>query len=535
MPPRARPRRPVRAMASTYTMPAPVGGLNTISAGLALPPSDCVQAYNLLAAENGLRVRPGEQEWCTGLTGDGDDTVRTVLPFSGASGSKQWAATNTGLWGTTDSSAAPTQVVTFPSSVGNAGYGVTCVVVSAGGRYLFYADEENGLYRYAETGDTWTKVASGAGVGEISGVDPGDIVYVTEFKGRVWMVERDTASAWYLDAGAIAGAATEFPLGMAFRAGGTLVGLWTWSYDGGSGLDDSLVAWATGGDIVVYQGTDPDSASTFARKGTWYAGPPPAGRTVATSDGGELLLSTRKGVVPMSKLVVGADATTEATTIKVSNLLNTLMSQRADTRGWAMVQHPEDAAFLVVVPRGSGDYALQLAQATSNKGWFLWRGLDMTSCAAWNKQLYYGTSDGRVCVNTGYVDGVTLEDSNAFEAIEWSLLTATSDLGAPTQKQVGLIRPLLLSDGIAPSFSVEARYRYEQTELDPVSLVAGVGNTWDGDTWDSAVWGGASTPTQEVRGATGMGAEVAIALRGVSVSRTVLVGIAVTYTSGGFL
>jgi hypothetical protein len=512
-----------------------VGGLNTVAAGLGLPPDDCVQAYNVIAAENGLRVRYGEREWCTGLTGLTDNEVRTVIPFTGGATSSLFAATSTGIWDATMVTTTPPQVATFPVQTGSAGWGVFCSVVTAGGRYCLYADEENGLYRYAESGATWTKVAFGSGAGEIDGVDPGNIAFVTLFKGRVWMAERASGTAWYLDAGAISGTAKAFPMGAGFRNGGHLVGLWTWTYDGGAGMDDSLVAWSSGGDILVYQGTDPASASTFALQGTWYAGPPPAGRSCATSTGGELQLLTRQGVVPMSKLVVGANLLAASTTVKVANLLNTLMAMRANTRGWAMIRHPEDVAFLVIVPQGVGAYPLQLAQATSSSGWFIWRDLDMLSVASWEKQLYFGTTDGRVLVNTGTTDGVSISSPDAYDPIEWSLLTATSDLGAPTQKQVGLIRPLILSEGAVPSIRVNARYRYDQAELDPVTLVGGTGDVWDSALWDQGLWAGDSAPSQPVRGATGMGPGVAIAIRGVSISKTVLVGIDVTYTSGGFL
>lgn len=529
-------RRPAPPTANSFTMPAPTGGINTVASGLALPAGDCVRAWNLLAAENGLRVRYGQREWCTGLTGSSDNTVRSMVTFTGATSSRQWGATNTGLWDVSASTTTPTQSITFTSSIGDAGYGVSCEVTTAAGHYCLYADEVNGLYRYDEIGGTWAKVAFGAGAGQISGVDPARVVFVTVFKGRVWMVERDTATAWYLPAGAISGTATAFPLGMSFRHGGTLVGLWSWTYDGGAGMDDSLVAWSSGGDIVIYQGTDPASSSTFAQKGIWYAAPPPAGRNVATSNGGELLLLTRQGVVTLSKLVVGANVLAASTTVKVANLLNTLMVQRANTRGWYLIRHPEDSAFLLIVPKGSGDYPLQLAQATAGDGWFPWRDIDMVSVAAWEKQLFFGTTDGRVCINTGWVDGILLSDVDAFTPIDWSLLTATSDLGSPVQKQVGLIRPLILSDGVPPSIRVQAKYRYNQEDLSPVTLVSmDEGSVWDVALWDAATWAGASQPAQPVRGASGMGSEVAIAVRGVSISKTVLIGMAVTYTSGGFL
>ena len=178
---------------------------------------------------------------------------------------------------------------------------------------------------------------------EISGVDPDNVCFVTVFAGRVWMVERDTASAWYLPAGQIAGVASEFPMGLKFAHGGNLLALFDWSYDGGSGLSSSLVALSTNGDVLVYQGTDPDTADTFGLKGVWYAGPPLAGREVASTFGGDMLLLTRQGLVPMSKLVVGLpDVRAESLTVKVSSLFNALTSTRGAYRGWAVVQHPED-------------------------------------------------------------------------------------------------------------------------------------------------------------------------------------------------
>lgn len=530
------PRPRPQASAQTVQVPAPVGGLNTVVSGLSLPPADCVQAYNLVAAENGLRVRMGEQEHYTGLTGTDDALVRSIHAFKGSDQVRLFSNTSSGIWNTSDTGDGGSPLFTFASASGNAGYGVSCTVVTDGGHFLLYADEENGLHRYSEVGGTWAAVSSGTGPGEIDGIDPADVVFVTTFKGRVWMVENGTGSAWYLPVGQVAGTASEFPMGTLFRHGGVLLSLFSWTYDGGSGIDDSLVARSTGGDVLVYQGTDPADPDAFGLRGVWYAGPPPAGRDNASNFGGDMLVLSRQGLVPMSKLVVGIpDARADSLTAKVANLVNVLMTERGDYRGWQIVQHPEDATLLLLCPQGVGAEEVQLAQSIASKGWFLHRGLRMTCAVAYDGRLYYGTPDGRVCVNTGYVDGVTLDDPSAYAPIQWSLITAFTDFGVPVQKQVGIIRPLILSDGVAPSFSAEARYRYDQTELGPVPLVAATAGGWDSAVWDEAVWGGGSLPTQQPRGAIGAGTAVAIAMSGAAVSRTALVGIDVTYTPGGFL
>lgn len=530
-------RPPAPPTVQTYTVPAPIGGLNTVAAGLQLPTSDCVLAYNLIASESGLRARLGYREWTTSLTGITNDHVRTIIPFSGgASGSgKVFAATETGIWDVTTQTSSPTQVFSFATQSGRSGYGVSSVFVTTAGYFLLYADEVNGLHIYGESGATWTAVAQGGGATEIDGIAPSRFAFVTVFKGRVWFVERDSPNAWYLPLGQVYGTATKFPFGGVFRTGGTLVGLWNWTYDGGAGLDDSLVAVSTGGDVAVYQGTDPSSASTFGLRGVWQIGDTPGGRRIGTSLGGELLLLSRQGLAPMSRLVVGANGEVEYATAKVANILNRLMATKANEVTWAVVPNPEDNALMLLIPRAGETDDLQLVQAQASRGWFAYRNLPMLSAGVWEGQLFFGTEDGRVCVHSGYVDNVLLADGT-YEPVSWSLITAPTNLGSPRQKRVGMIRPLIIAEAAGSSFQAQARYRYDLTELDAVALVIeGGSGTWDTAVWDVDVWGGATLPTQEFRGGTGVGVEVGIAIRGSSISKTVLVSMDVMFQAGGYM
>lgn len=538
MPPFPRRRQPAPPTAQTVTIPAPVGGLNTVAAGLQLPPGDCVLAYNLIASESGLRARLGYQVRAENLTGTTDSTVRSVLPFTGSTtgSGRLFATTETGIWDVTAGGSSPTQVLAFSNASARAGYGVSTVVVTAAGYFLLYADEANGLHVYSESGASWSVVTQGTGATQIDGIAPSRFAFVTVFKGRVWLVEKDSPNAWYLPVGQIFGTATKFPLGSVFRAGGTLVGLWTWTYDGGSGLDDSLVAVSTGGDVLVYQGTDPSGVGTFALRGMWGIGATLGGRRIAASLGGELLLLSRQGLAPLSRLVVGASGSLEYATAKVANLLSSLVATRENEITWAVVQNPEDNALMLVIPRGGSADDLQLVQAQASRGWFPFRSLPIHSAAVWEGQLYFGTTDGRVCVHSGYVDNLSIA-GDSFDPVSWSLVTAPSTLGSARQKMVSLIRPLIIAETAGSSFQAAARYRYDLTELDPVALVTETAqNTWDNAAWDEDVWGGAQGATQEIRGSgTGVGVEVAIALRGASVGRTVLVSMDVTYQQGGFL
>lgn len=531
-------RRAPMATAQTGHIPSPVGGLNTVAAGSAMPEGDCIQCNNLVSGQYGLRSRLGSREWCTGLTGNLAPEVRTLLPFTGStrSSSRLFAATDTGIWDVTDSSTSPSQVLAFAVQLGEAGRGVCHSMTTAGGHFLLYADEENGYHVYSENTDTWTAVPFGGGGSEVTGVDPADCCFVMVWKSRVWFVEKGTANAWYLPAGSIFGTATKLNLDRAaqFRAGGGLVGLWNWTLDGGVGIDDFLVAISDGGDVAVYQGSDPSSADTFGLKGTWSAGAVPSGRRIATPFGGDLLLLSKSGIRPLSQLVNGGDGAGVYATAKISNLFSELTLTRSELPGWGLYLHPEDNALMVAVPTTAGQPTEQLVQSLWNRGWSRYRDLPLLAAAVWEKKLYFGTVDGRVMVNDGDVDGVTLDDPDAYSEVQWSLLTSFTNLGNAQQKQVQMIRPLLIANTTRPTADAEARYTYNLNEVAEVSPGAGSGDVWDSGLWDEALWAD-SVASQRVTGAVGMGVEFAIAIRGASPARTTLVGIDVVYTQGGFL
>ena len=365
--------------------------------------------------------------------------------------------------------------------------------------------------------------------------DPLRFAFVTVFKNRLWFVEKDTSRAWYLDVNSIYGTATAFEFGAKLRAGGPLRGLWNWSYDGGAGIDALLVGVSGGGDVIIYQGTDPDSASTFGLKGCWSVGAIPAGRRIATDYGGDLLLMSSVGIVPLSRLVVGTDEATAGVyaTAKIANLFNQLTANGRDLPGWGILIHPQDNALMVLAPQTPGQPTEQLVMAFGTKGWSRYRDLPVFSAVVHEGFVYFGTTDGRVCRNEGHIDNVLLSDPDDYAAIKWSVLTAYRNLGSERQKQVKMLRPVILGPSSHPVYEARALYDWDLTEpVSPTGISAG---GWDGETWDDAVWGGEYTPSAVVTGAVGMGRDVAVAIRGEATGRTVLVDVGVTFEQGGLL
>lgn len=587
-----------RATSQSINVPAPTGGVNLIAPGGQIPDNQAFSITNMVASENGLRSRLGYQEWATGLTGASDNLVRTKLSFTGSTknGSKDrlFAVTSTGIWdvtassqrataawtistayvvgdrrtndsgksyvvvtaGTSAGAGGPTgtganivdgtvhwdyvagaKVITFGTQTNDAGYGVGTTYVNSAGHFYLYTDEENGYFVYAESTDTWTKIASGAGPTDVSGGDPTKFAFVIVWKSRVWFIEKESGKSWYLAAGSLYGAATEFDFGNKFASGGPLAVLANWTVDGGAGLDDHLVAISAGGDVVVYQGTDPSSVLTFGLQGVWNVGALPYGRAFTSRFGGDVLILTRRGILPLSKLISGGSVlrTDQYATEDIAPAFNAFPSTTWGLRGWSVRMHPEDNSIIVTIPTGVGLATVQWAMSLANGSWGYYRDLPIYSCEAWEGQFYFGTIDGRVCKNTGYVDGITLADPNSYVPVQYQVITGFKGGGTGRHKQVKMIRPTIRSDGGAPTFRVEARYGFDGSDMAPVSPGAAGSGTWDNATWDTSKWSGEYLTSQTVVGAVGMGTEFAIAMRGAARSRTVLVGFDVLFDQGGFL
>ena len=560
-----------------------------------MPATDAILLYNMVAAEYGLRTRLGWSEWVTGLSTE----VRSVLPFTGpkadATQNKLFACTSAGIWDCTSSTASPSKVVTFGTTTGDAGYGISTVFVNLNGdHFLLYCDEVNGYYVYTSATTTWTHVAqqtsvawtastavssitptrmlangasykcvtsgttaasgtgpAGTGTGitdgtavwdyepTISGADPTKFAFVTVWGNRVWFIERDTANAYYTGINALYGPVSKFPFGARFRAGGDLRGLFNWTQTGGNGVQNSLVGVSGGGDVVIYQGTDPTQASSFAIKGVWSlgGGGVPAGRRIATDYGGDVALMSTIGLIPISQLVSGVSILdrTQYVTQKISNLFGNAASLSRTLHGWQVRLHPADNTLLINVPNADTT-TYQFVMSLNSKGWSIYRDLPaMLSMEAWQGDLYFGTRDGRLCKNTGFVDGVTLSAPSVFTPIQFEVLTSFPN-DVQRFKIIDAIRPQFLSQGGNPSYSTDARFDYDFSEAAPVPLNQSLGaDVWGTGLWGTAKWSGANTPTNGVSGGSGCGVAAAIIIRGSATSRTSLVGIDVMYRVGGYV
>lgn len=522
---------PRPSLLKAATLPAPVGGMNVADPGLSLPASEAALVLNAIAGEGGLKPRPGTQVWASGVGSSGP--VRSVLPYHGSSGTEDrlFATSAEGIYDATTSGAA-SLALAFGTTTGKAGRGVSAAYANTAGRFLLYTDEVNGYRLYTEGTHAWTTPTLSGGI------TAADCVFVLPWKNRVWFAQRNSSKAWYLALEAISGAAAEFDFGRHFKRGGYLLGLWNWTRDGGSGADDRLVALSSGGDIVVFEGTDPSIDTTFNIVGSWNVGSFPDGRRLCTSIGGDLLVLTTQGLLSMEKLLAGGNQAAIYDTRKLRPLFISTMQAQQALEGWDLAIHPQEAMLVVNQPGVSGQLQQQFALSLATQGWSLLQGLDILSLGVWQGQLYFGNRAAGIVRMTGILDGVAQDGSTAnARQVECFLLHAFNTLGSPRRKQLRVAKPHFKTDGVFPGFAVFARYDFDTSLPTGLALLGGPasGALWGSGLWGVATWGARSGIARRAGVTRGIGTAIAVGVTWKSNGLATLCGTDVWWEEGGDL
>ena len=534
---------PKQQTTRTLPYPAPTAGIevNIPMYGESGAEAAALWLYNMIPGEFGCRVRKGSREFATNVLNELGEPgeVRTLVLYNsvvaGGADDVFFATTQNGIYDITAGGAGPHPLSLEWSSKGaRAGW---CSVVNytnvGGDHFLLVCDEENGYYIY--DGTTWSQ-------GSFTGSptpEPEDLVHITEWNGRIWFVERDTARSWFLDPLALTGDITEFDVGNRFLKGGHLVQNTTWTLDDGAGMDDLFVQVSSAGDVLVWNGVDPTTASDMTLRGRWTLGAVPEGRRVLSNWGGDVSIVGTTGIIQLSSLVIGQGSVNneQFITNRITRQFQIEMERKRDYYGWSMALVPGEGLALISVPLdpAKSEAPIQFVLNTVEKTWCIFRDLDMLCMDKNINGFFFGTHDGRVMEFTGTVDDVPLDGSEGYPIV-FSLLSHYSPLGQPgVWKRPQFVRPYWLANA-QPSYSLQMRYDYDIAELTttpPFTMVDA--SLWDAAIWDTDTWQGAAQGYNEVIGVSGMGHTVSIAIRGQSTVETAYIGADLMCECGGML
>jgi hypothetical protein len=398
---------------------------------------------------------------------------------------KFFAATDTAIYDITTSTDAPTLALALSGST-NAGWFSTAITSNSGGNFLMTCSEADGYFTY--DGTTWLRRVAGSAAGQINGVNPNNLVHVSIWKRRAWFVERDTTKVWYLPVDSIAGTVQQLDLGPLFKRGGSLAYTASWTIDAGEGIDDFFVAVSSNGEVALYKGTDPASATTFSLQGVWYVGQIPVGRRGYAPYGGDLLIISTDGIVPLSQVTRGGSGLLSASngdyTSKISILLGEALRKSFTTGGWQLLFSPADRLLLCNKPNYTGHTDEQFALSTVVNQWCLFKDIPALCLATVGSYTFTGTRDGRVLlIFQDYSDAVTY-GALVGEPIRGEVVSAASSFDQPALIKIfSMLRANFISP-FSPGVNSEVIGNY----ADPTYLASPDNSSYRSTAWDVALW-----------------------------------------------
>lgn len=443
-------------LTSPFLIPPSVGGINAVSSPMAMPKTDAVVLENFIAYPDRLALRDGCADWVTGF-GAGVDRLWNYASLTG--GEKLFATTNGGVFDATSTGVVGAAVAALTNGKTSAS-----ILSTGANTYLTIVNGTDTAKQY--DGAVWAAIAA------FGATATTEYNAIETYRQRYFLIRKNSLYLEYLAANAVAGATTQYNLGSYFRRGGYLVGLATWTIDGGAGPDDHLAICTSMGEIVVFAGADP---ATWSLRGVYYIARP-LGNRCFYKYGGDLLYACEAGVYPLSKALLTASIDrTQSVSQKIQTLYSSAATSGIALDGWQLVAQPDIPLLIANIPTTGQNY--QFAMHAQTGAWSTFSGWDANCFARMGNTLYYGTSSKVVKVG-----GVSDFGTN----ITGTMLSAWSNVGQLRNKMAKLVRPYFSSDG---AFTYTMGMAQNFNILPPATSQISAPLAGSAAIWGTALWG----------------------------------------------
>jgi hypothetical protein len=251
---------------------------------------------------------------------------------------------------------------------------------------------------------------------------------------------------------------------------------------------------------MVYNGTDPDNADTWALKGVWQLGQT-FSRRCFFKWSGDLLLLTKDGLVPLASALQSSRLDPRVNlTDKIYFAVSQAATLYSDLFGWQINYYASANMLILSIPTSTGMEQFVMHNITKAWGRFT------------DIQAYCWEVTGDSSMNFGgngivglFYDGYSDNGSN----ITATAQQAYSYYERPGQlKRFMMVRPILQSTGGVPnvvcglSVDFDTQSQLGAVQFNPSLLTDGV---WDASRWDQANWSGGLITTKVWQGVTGLG------------------------------
>ena len=470
-------QQPAPRPAMAFTFPSPIRGL-VLNENIAMPgPAGAKVLDNWICTTTGIKARAG-----TAAHVPLGSEIGAMFVYRTGAFERAFAATATAIYDVTSPSATtPTAAVTGLTS----GAWSDEQFGTAGGDFLYIVNGTDNARLY--DGTTWTTI-TGVSTPAITGVATTALSHVWSYASRLFFVEGGTMNAWYLPVDSIGGAAASFSLAGIFKKGGALLFGATWSLDAGDGLDDKCVFVSDQGEVAIYEGTNPGAAAEWRLAGVYNISKPLGPKAIMQA-GGDLLIATQNGLVPLSQAIQRDVAALELSA--VSAPIAPIWREKGfslSAGNWEIVKWPSENIMIVSQP-GIGENSCLVANLQTG-AWSRFTGFNVKTLAFFNGFVYFGGTDGTVRrFQTGASD-----DDNVYTAV---FIGSAEDMTAKgVEKTVAQMRATFrTSTEIEPYVSAKINYDEIPSAPPSASTVIGEAPLWGFAVWGVSKWGGTPTAT----------------------------------------
>jgi hypothetical protein len=469
--------QPVQQLETT-TIPAPTRGLILNENESFMQPGAALVCDNWKPTLKGVSLRGGCELWATL-----PETTPVISAFAFQSGNnvKMFAGNATNLYDIT--ATAPVLVKSGQAS----GNYVASQLANLSGDHMLVCNEA-GDYVLHFDGTTWTTFnGSQIIVDPAPGYTPPpscatghNLTYVWKYRNRYFFIEGGTMNAWYLPTNAFQGKINLIPLAGAASHGGKLLFGATWSLDAGDGIDDKCCFVTDLGEVLIFTGSDPSNAANWRQEGRYQISAP-MGMNCSMQMGGDLLVITVDGIIPISAAITKTPEELELAAI--TRPIRPMWRDEVNAKrqwSWTMLNWTEYGGIFVTWPGGNpgNQYCAVVNAATG--AWARFVGWDATCFVKSRGDMFFGTQAGKIMQadRTGYDNGL------AYTAVlvgGWEMFASPSQ--TITWRQARASFSASNGQPFIPQLGATTDYVIVLPTPPPPGIDPGVADVWDQGHW----------------------------------------------------
>lgn len=485
-----------------YPCQAPVGGWNTRDSLDDMKEEDAVLLDNFFPGFGSCVLRSGSSSYATGMV----SAVEMVAEFNAGAARKFIAGANQNIYDISAAGAAVSLAAGFTSNRWETAQ---------------FDDASGGARMGLVNGSDAPQIYNGTAVSAMTisgvGLTPANLNGIHIYKSRSYFWDTRTQDFWYSATNALGGACTKFPLGRVQGTGGNMVAMGTWSRDSGSGMQDLAVFLLSSGDVLIYAGDNPGSATDWQLVGRYNIGAPISKRAVKKI-GADLVMVTKAGYISLAATLQTGRFNEQKAAIssKIRGAAVEAVNTYGTLFGWDICFYPTRNWLIVNAPL-SATQAVQHVMNAETGAWCRFKNLNALCWGLYNDRLYFGRSDGTVYLaDTGTSDAGSPISGEGQPS--WNYLGDYRN-----SKRATGVKPVLRSTNGAPSYTINVGFDFNEVLLSTSITPAPVGSTslWDVSDWDVTPWGDDYTLSDAWSSVAGDGFAVSSKLKVTTTTQTI--------------